>query len=87
MKYADLLKLGKDAVDAIKAPFKVQKAKKNLESKVIDVEQSIAEAELDVQNAKAKDPIDLDTIVDKIDELDLKKRKLGQLEALQKELF
>ncbi len=87
MKYKELLAMGKDAIDAIKAPFKVRTAQKNLESKVITVEQEIAEAEMDLQNAKSKDPIDLDTIIDKADELDLKKRKLGQLQALTEELF
>lgn len=87
MKYADILKLGKDALDAIKAPFKVRKAKADLEAKVIVVEQEIAEAELEVQSAKGTDPIDLETIIDKSDTLDLKKRKLGQLKALQEELF
>ncbi len=85
--YEKLLKAGKEALDAAKVPFKVRKAEKDLESKIIDVEQEIADAELAVEEAKGSDPIKWDTLIDKTDELELKKRKLAQLNQIQKELF
>ena len=86
-KYSDLLKLGKDAVDALRIPFEVRKSEKDLEKEIINIEQSIAEQELKIQEAKGSRPLDLAKILDAIDKKDLKERELKQAKELQQELF
>jgi len=86
-KYIDLIKLGKDALDAIKAPFEARKAEKDLEKEVINIEQSIAEQELKIQTAKGEKPFNLKLILEAIDTKDLKERELKLAKELQKELF
>lgn len=86
-KYADLLKLGKEALDLIKIPFEVRKAEKDLEKEIINLEQAIAEQDLKIQEAKGKRPLVLKDILNAIDEKDLKERDLRLTQELQKELF
>ena len=85
--YKDLLKLGKDAIAEIELPFKVKKEQKNLEMKILELEQQLAKDELIIQEQKAKNPIDWYSIIDAIDNKAINERRLGQLEQLQKELF
>tara|TARA_R110000782_G_scaffold113397_3_gene203398 strand:+ start:488 stop:790 length:303 start_codon:yes stop_codon:yes gene_type:complete len=86
-KYAELIKMGKDALDAVKAPFEVRRASKDLEKAIIDLEQEIAELELDIVKAKSGKPFKLDVILIAIDAKDLKERELRLANELQKELF
>lgn len=86
-KYEDLLKMGKEALDAIKIPFEVRKARKDLEKEIIDLEQQIAEQDLKIQEAKGKRPLVLKDILNAIDEKDLKERDLRLAQELEKELF
>lgn len=86
-KYAALLKLGKEAIDAIKIPFEVKKAEKDLEREIINIEQAIAEQELKIQEAKGTRPLNLKLILEAIDAMDLKKRELKLAKELQTELF
>lgn len=86
-KYSQLLKLGKDAIDLIRIPFEVKKAEKDLEKEIINIEQNIAEQELKIQEAKSQRPLNLRTILNAIDEKDLKERELRLAIELQKELF
>ena len=86
-KYEALLKLGKDAIEAIKIPFEVRKAEKDLEKEIINLEQAIAEQDLKIQEAKGTKPLNLRAILDSIDEKDLKERDLKLAQELQKELF
>lgn len=85
--YKDLLKLGKDAIAEIELPFKVKKEEKNLEMKILELEQQLAKDDLTIQEQKAKSPINWDFIIDAIDNKAINERKLKQLEELKKELF
>ncbi len=86
-KYADLIKMGKEAIDTIKIPFEVRKAEKDLEKEIIVLEQKIAEQELKIQDAKGTRPLNLQTILDGIDQRDLLERSLKLANDLKKELF
>ncbi len=86
-KYLDLIKLGKDAIELIKAPFEAKKAEKDLEKEIINIEQAIAEQELIIQTAKGEKPFNLKKILDSIDVKDLKERELKLAKELQSELF
>ena len=52
--YKNLLKLSKDAIAEIELPFKVKKEEKNLEMKVLELEQQIARDELTIAEQKTK---------------------------------
>ena len=82
-----LLSIGKEALEAIKLPFKIRSEKKTLEQWILDKESLIAEAEYKIQEAKGEEKLDVDKILDKIDDLDLLKRRLKQGEDLMVELF
>ena len=86
-KYSALLRLGKEALDLVKIPFEVRKAEKDLEREIINIEQSIAEQELKIQEAKGTRPLVLKAILDAIDVKDLKERELRLAKELQEELF
>lgn len=83
----DLLSKGKEALDAIKLPFKVRKEKKDAEQWILNKEQKIAELEFKIQEAKGAENLDFDKIADMIDERDLIVRRLDQGQKLSDELF
>lgn len=87
MKYKDLILKSKELLDEIKAPFIARKAEKTLELRIVEYEQKIAESEELVENEKSKNPIDFDSIINSLDQKDINKRRLSQLEELKKELF
>ncbi len=71
----------------IKVPFQVRKDKKSLESWLIDVESAIADLEFNIKELKGSEAYDPDEILDAVDELALKQRRLAQGEALLTEMF
>ena len=78
-KRIDLIKMGKEALDNLQAPFKVRKDRKELESWIIDREQKIAELENKIQELKgSKDNFDVEKILNAIDDLALEQRRLQQ---------
>lgn len=85
--YKDLLQKGKEAIAALELPFKVKKEKKNLEMKILELEQQIAKDELTIQEQKSANPIAWDKLIKAIDDKELNERKLKQLQALETELF
>ena len=85
--YEEILKMGKEAVEAVKLPFKVREAKNKLAGEIIRIEGEIATGDLAIADAKAKHPLDLTTILNKIDDKALKQRQLEQANELMEELF
>jgi len=85
--YEKLLSKGKEAIAALELPFKVKKEKKNLEMKIIELEQQIAKDELTIQEQKSAHPIDWDKLINSINSKDLNTRKLKQYQDLEIELF
>jgi len=85
--YQELLSKGKEAIAALELPFKVKKEKKNLEMKILELEQQIAKDELTIQEQKSSCPINWDKLIDAIDSKSLNDRKLKQLKELETELF
>lgn len=82
-----LLKTTDDLKKALQVPFKVRKERKQLESWNIDKEQKIAELEDEIQELKAGDDLNIDSLLSKRDDLQLTERKLVQGEELLEELF
>lgn len=85
--YKELLSKGKEAIAALELPFKVKKEKKNLEMKILELEQEIAKDELTIQEQKSACPIDWNKLIDAIDKEALNNRKLKQLQELEQEMF
>lgn len=87
MKRIDFIKMGKEALDALQAPFKERKDEKNLEAWIIDREQKIAELDNKIQELKGASEFSVEKILEAIDDLALEQRRLKQGEDLLKELF
>jgi hypothetical protein len=85
--YKYLIGITKELKEKAQIPFKVKKAEKDLEMKVLEVEQAIAEEDVAIEEAKYEYPAKWDTIIDKIDKKELLARKLNQLNTLKAELF
>lgn len=86
-KLEQLYKLSKEVIDAIKLPFEIAKAKKDLEREIITIEQEIAELDQKITDVKMQRPFALKTIIDAIDDKALAERKLKQAQELLEELF
>ena len=87
MKRSELLKLSEEGLKLLKRPFQLRKEKKNLEGWVIEYEEKVVVLEAEINDLKAEEKLNVDSILDKVDDLDLAKRRLKQGEALMKELF
>lgn len=87
MTYKELISKGKEAIAALELPFKVKKEKKNLEMKILELEQEMSKDELTIQEQKSAIPIDWDKLIQAIDKKALNDRKLKQLNELETELF
>lgn len=85
--YKDLLAKGKEAIAAMELPFKVKKEKKNLEMKILELEQQLSNDDLTIQEQKSANPVDWDSLIKAIDRKSLTERKLKQLQELEKEMF
>lgn len=85
--YKDLLSKGKEAIAALELPFKVKKEQKNLEMKILELEQEIAKDSLTIQEQKSASPVNWDSLIKALDAKALNERKLNQLKELEEELF
>lgn len=85
--YKDLISKGKEAIAALELPFKVRKEKKNLEMKILELEQQLAKDELTIQEQKSASPVDWEKLITCINSQALNIRKLSQLQDLEKEMF
>lgn len=83
----ELLKMGEDAIKAVKLPFKIRKEKKQLEALILDYEERVATLESEINDLKAEETLNVERILDKVDDLELEQRRLKQGEELMKELF
>lgn len=85
--YKNLIGLAKEAKEKLQIPFKVAKSEKDLEMKILEIQQSIAEADVTIEESKMEYPAKWDVIIDRIDKKALLERKLSQLQDLKVELF
>ena len=86
-KYIDILQLGKEALEAIKRPFAVKKAKKQVELRILDEQEKldgIGIRELEVLEVF---PLNLDSLISLDDERLIANKNLKQLESILKERF
>jgi hypothetical protein len=85
--YSALLKLGEDAIDALKHPIQVKKAKNSLQKELIQMEEEIGDLSLKISDAESQYPFDIKAILKAEDEKALKERELEQATAVMARLF
>lgn len=86
--YKEYLETAKELVEKAMIPFKVRKAQKELELKIITSETEVASLETKLQEYLSnKEFLDYYKILDTIDEIELAKRKVNKLENLKYDLF
>jgi uncharacterized coiled-coil protein SlyX len=85
--YAQLVKLGKDAVRETMAPMRAKEMKLKAQTRLAELESKIAEGEQRVVELCSVYPIDYDKVVDAMDATGLLKRRKEQFELIVAELF
>lgn len=87
MKYSDVLTLAKDKLKEVMAPIRAREMRIKAELEVARIEGQIAEKEQVIQDAVSKYPLEFDTVLESLDELDLLKRRRDQFNSLITDLF
>lgn len=85
--YKELIKMGKEAVEAAGAVLRVRAQSKRAELEVIKLEEEQAKIEQQLQEMCATKELDYNKILDKHDELSLCTRRLEQLQEITEQLF
>lgn len=86
--YKDYLGMAKELRDKAMIPFKVRKAEKALELRIIEVEAEVASKELAIQDLVTENTeINYDNLINAIDRKELLERKFKQLNELKDQLF
>lgn len=87
MKYIDLIKMAKEVIEDVKAPFIAKKNELSLQGEINEIESKIADADLKIQTEKSSKEVNWKTVRKAIDEKALLERELNQMKELQEELF
>lgn len=87
VKYAELMKLTKDAAREAMAPHRAREMQTQAAAKIAQLESKIAEAEQKVVELGSAYPIDFDKLVAAMDDAALMKRRREQLQTIVAELF
>jgi hypothetical protein len=85
--FEEILKLSKEAVDALMAPIRANKVKAKANLKVAEIEEQKATLEAAIHEMCASKNVDFDNVVDKMDEYDLLVRRQTQFGDIVKQLF
>ncbi len=85
--YRKMLKFSKEKIQDALAPIRANQAKKSAELKIAQMDESIANAESNIQEVCSEHPLDFDKIIKAQDELALLERRKKQLEKIIVELF
>ncbi len=87
MKYKDVLALAKEKINEAKAPFRAREMSKRAELEVCKLESTIADREQRINELSSEYPLDFDSLIDALDELELTKRRKEQFEQVISEMF
>lgn len=85
--YSELIKMGKEALDATLAPIRAIAQRKKAELELAKLDEVCATLEQKITETCSAKEINFDAVIEKMDELDLADRKRTQLKALLKQLF
>jgi len=85
--YAELIKMGKEALDATLAPIRAVAQRKKAELELAKLDEECATLEQKISEICSTKDINFDKVIEAMDELDLADRKRGQLKQLLDQLF
>lgn len=87
MKYAQMIKLGKEKAAEFLAPLRAKEMKKEAELIICKIESDLASMEQCIEEECSKYPIDFDKVVDAIDEMKLTVMRKETLEKIVADRF
>lgn len=87
MKYKEVLALAKEKINEAKAPFRAREMGKKAELEVCKLESIIADREQKIHELSSEYPLNFDSLIEAIDELELTKRRKEQFEQIIAEMF
>lgn len=85
--FKEILKLSKEKIDDTLAPVRANKAKKQAELKIAELDEKIATQEQKVMEICTKKDLDFDALISAQDELALLERRRRQFKKIIEELF
>jgi len=85
--YADLLKMGKEALEAIKAPLRAREMKKQAELEMLKIEGKQVELQAKLDELASAYPVNFAAIIETGDELALIERRMKQYDDIIKQMF
>ena len=87
MSYKDCLELGKAMVEKALIPIRIQQAKMSGQQEQLKIDESLIKLEIEIQELSVANPIIYGKIIDKLNEVDLLTRRIGQFDKIISELF
>lgn len=85
--YAELLVMGKEALDKALAPTRAKSVRKQGELEAAKLEEKIATLETEITELSSKKEVNFTALIDKMDELALAERKQGQFKVILEQMF
>jgi hypothetical protein len=86
-RYKEALRMTKQEIKDVLIPVREKQAKKQVELKVVELEEKILTLEAETTRLCVESPLPIDRILDNVDEIELIERRQGQLEDAIKKLF
>jgi hypothetical protein len=84
---AEILAMSKEKLDASLAPIRARQVKARAETEVAKLEEKALTLERQITEACAAKDIDFNALTERMDELELNQRRIGQLRAIVADLF
>lgn len=85
--YKEILAMTKEKINECLAPIRANKAKKRAELEQIKIDEKVTRIESEIHELAAKEDIDFDAIINKLDEVALLERRKSQFDKIIGELF
>ena len=85
--YKEILAMTKEKIDESLAPIRARSAKARADLEICKIEEAMATIETDIHKLCAEKDIDFNKVAEKIDQFELKERRLAQIKKLVDELF
>jgi len=85
--YDEILKMGKEAVDAMMLPIRARQMRKAGELEMAKLEEKQLSLQNEITMLCAENPIKYEKILDRMDELALVERRIQQFQGILNDLF
>ena len=87
ISYKEALRMGKDKLDAMLVPVKVNRAKKQAELEMCKLDEAIATKAAELHKVCCSEDVNFNNIIELQDEISLLERKRSQYEKILSEMF